>query len=59
LWWNDGSSFPCDGWAVLLVKLLCGCYCCRLRAGDGTGKRKKAAASGKPKHPPSAFFVFM
>ncbi|XP_062219867.1 HMG1/2-like protein [Phragmites australis] len=28
----------------------------RLKAA---GKRKKAAASGKPKRPPSAFFVFM
>ncbi|AQK73437.1 high mobility group box protein2 [Zea mays] len=31
----------------------------RLRAGGAAGKRKKAAASGKPKRPPSAFFVFM
>ncbi|CAN6246624.1 unnamed protein product, partial [Urochloa humidicola] len=31
----------------------------RLKAGGGAGKRKKAAATGKPKRPPSAFFVFM
>ncbi|KAL6634901.1 hypothetical protein ACP70R_027572 [Stipagrostis hirtigluma subsp. patula] len=31
----------------------------RLKAAGGAGKRKKAAASGKPKRPPSAFFVFM
>ncbi|KAL6911807.1 hypothetical protein ACP4OV_000612 [Aristida adscensionis] len=31
----------------------------RLKAAGGAGKRKKTAASGKPKRPPSAFFVFM
>jgi len=32
----------------------------RLKAAGGASKRKKdAAAAGKPKRPPSAFFVFM
>jgi hypothetical protein len=62
LLWSCGGTmvplFPCDSLTVLLVKLFCGC-CCRLQAGGVASKRKKVATSGKPKRPPSAFFVFM